>query len=538
MILLSGFLDVLFRAFVFVGLALSIGGVAFYYLVLRPLRMNCRVAEIASRRSASLVVFGAFLVAASQLLTLIVAVWALAGQTGGWPLHAFLATNFARAGTIHAALALCLGFIALGLRRRPSSPVIWGAAAVLATLVMVSGAWLTHGASRLQNAAPLMSVTVIHQFAAAVWIGGVIHLTAQWRFLRRSPDGQDIWPRMLSRFSPLALASVGLLVAAGLYLYWQYIGSVDGLVGTAYGTMLITKVALMASLLFLGGMNNLSIRQWKLGGDRTELLRRVPVFAEVEAGVGIIVLMAAAALTGQPPAVDVPSQWATPAQVLHTFAPKMPQLTPPPYAKMLSGAGLSLDLFWLPTHLQKIQSDFNHNISGICVILIGLGALLNRATRARWTRHWPLLFMPLAVFLLIIGEPTGWPLGNEGFFKTLISPEVLTHRLATLIVIVLGMFEWRVQAGALAGTRWRYLFPLLCGVGGALLLTHSHTVFAITWAFLIEVSHNAMGVLAVMIGAAGWMEMRMSGRESRIAGLVWPVCLTLLGFVLLFYRET
>jgi len=70
-----------------------------------------------------------------------------------------------------------------------------------------------------------------------------------------------------------------------------------------------------------------------------------------------------------------------------------------------------------------------------------------------------------------------------------------------------------------------------------LLLTHSHTVFALKWAFLIEVSHNAIGVLAVMMGAWGWLEQRLDGRERRIAGLAWPVCFTLVGVVLLFYRE-
>jgi len=303
--------------------------------------------------------------------------------------------------------------------------------------------------------------------------------------------------------------------------------------------MLLTKVALMGCLLFLGGMNFLAIRRWRADNSPELVMNRVPSFVELEAAIGITILMAAAALTGQPPAIDVTAEQATPAEVLRVFAPKMPQLTPAPFAAMQSEAQSSLDPYAIPTELQKIQSDFNHNVSGIFVILLGVAALASRSTGARWVRHWPLLFLPFALFLLIVAEPTGWPLGREGFWETLAAPDVLQHRLATLLVVGLGLFEWRVQVGGLAATPWRYAFPLLCGVGGALLLTHSHSVFALKWAFLIEVSHNAIGILAVMMGGGRWLELQLpEGEGRRAAGLLWPLCFIMVGVVLLFYRET
>lgn len=532
MILLSGFLDVLFRALVFIGLALSVGGVAFRYFVLRPLEKPDSL-----RRAASLISIGAFAVAISQLLALAQVLWTLADAAGRWPVADFLATDYARAGLVRAALAFSLVGLALGLRSRPESAGRWGVTALLAMGVMASGAWLVHGASRTENAAALMAVTVLHQLGAIVWIGGIMHLTAQWRLLRRSPDSLSSWPPLASRFSPLALGSVALLLAAGVYLAWEYIHRFQGLIGSAYGAMLLTKIALMGALLFLGGMNNLALRRWKATGDSSLSFQRLPPFAEAESGLGAVVLMVAAALTGQPPAVDIPGQWATSAEVLHAFAPKMPRLIAPPHARMLAGAASSLDPFGLPTALQKIQSDFNHNISGILVILVGLAALINRATRTRRARRWPLLFLLLAGFLIVIGEPNGWPLGPEPFWSTLLAPEVLQHRLATLIVAALGQVVWRAETGAPTWTRWHYLLPLLSAVGGTLLLTHSHSIYATKWAFLIETSHNAIGALAVIAGAAGWLELRTSGRESRIAGLIWPTCFVLIGVVLLFYRE-
>lgn len=531
MILLAGFLDVMFRALVFIGLALSVGGIVFYYAVLRP----SGVGDASLGRAARYVALGAFIVAASQVLTLVTAAAALAEQSGGPPIGTLLRTSFARAGLAHAALALCLAFVALVVRKRVRSAATWAAAAVLGALLMISGAWLTHGASRLENAAALMAITVMHQLGAVVWIGGLIQLTSQWRIVRdRDPE---IWPGMLARFSPLALTSVAVLVGAGIVLAWSYIGSSGGLIGTAYGTMLLTKISLMVVLLLLGGMNNLAISHWKATGDDTELVRRLPAFAEVEAMIGVIILMTSAALTSQPPAIDITADRATPAEVLNVFMPKKPQLRPPPHAEMIATANPSTDPYALPKTLSRIQSDFNHNISGILVILVGIAAFLSRATRWRWTRHWPLLFLPLALFLLVIGEPNGWPLGPEPFWKTLIAPEVLAHRLATLIVVVLGVATWRVETGFWSATRWRYVLPVLSIVGGALLLTHSHSVFSIKRAFLIEVSHNAIAIFAVLSGAAAWLELKVPGKERRIASILWPVFLTLVGVVLLFYRE-
>ncbi len=352
LILLSAFLDVFLRALTFVGLALSVGGIVFRYVVARPLEAAGDIADAAVRRMSSLIAVGAFLVAVSGLSALATSLSALADASGRWPLAEFLGADFAWAGMIHAALSFCLGFAALRCRR--NSPTAWAVAALFGAAVMAAGAWLTHGASRLDNRAALMSVTVIHQFAAVAWVGGVIHLAAQWSLLSRDGVAEEIWPYLTGRFSPMAAGSVALLVASGIYLYVEYIRDAAGLVGTAYGAMLITKVALLAAMLFLAQMNMTAIRHWKLTGDRRELLRKVPIFAEVEVGIGVIVLMAAAALTGQPPAVDLASERATPAEVIQALAPKMPQLIPPPHSKMLAG----LHLRWILTRCRPTFKRF------------------------------------------------------------------------------------------------------------------------------------------------------------------------------------
>ncbi len=535
MALLSGFLEVAFSGLVFVGLALSIGGLAFHFVTQSSLG-EWQVGA-AVRKTALMIAVGAGLLAIAQMLRIAVTLPTLIDTPSVRSL-AILGTTFGRAGILRSALALALMGVAIGLVRAPRSSSLWIIAAILGGAVLIAGAWLTHAASRMTGSGALMVATTVHLLAAAVWVGGLVHLATQWRLLRRTREGERVWLGVVARFSPMALISAGVLIGVGVYLSWAYIRDIGGLLGTAYGAMTLSKIALLMVLLLLGGLNFLSVRRWTIAADNRQLLRRTPAMAEVEAGVGVIILLAAAALTSIPPAIDITDDRASIAEVLEVVAPKSPRLTPTSLREMNVTASSSLDPFGLPTYLQRVQSNFNHNVSGVFVIVIGLMALVRQLTGARWARNWPLLFVPFALFLLIVGEPTGWPLGREGFFATLLAPEVLQHRLATLIVAVLGVVLWKSQSPTVAATRWPYLFPGLCTLGGALLLTHSHSVFALKWAYLIEVSHNLIGILAVYLGAAGWIELRLpTGREHRIAGIIWPVCLVLVGLVLLFYRE-
>ena len=98
--------------------------------------------------------------------------------------------------------------------------------------------------------------------------------------------------------------------------------------------------------------------------------------------------------------------------------------------------------------------------------------------------------------------------------------------------------EGGVGVGRLTAPRWRFVFPLLCAVGGAILLTHSHAMFNLKSEFLAEVSHAPMGVLAVFLGWGRWLELRLPEPEKRIPGWLWAVSLALIGLILLFYRET
>ena len=136
-------------------------------------------------------------------------------------------------------------------------------------------------------------------------------------------------------------------------------------------------------------------------------------------------------------------------------------------------------------------------------------------------------------------DPEVWPLGPNGFWVTLADPEVLLHRFFVLLVIVLAVFEWRVQTGRVAPGSARLIFPVLVAVSGALLLTHSHSLGNIKEEVLAELSHIPLAILAVTAGWSRWLELRLPGENQmrNVAARLWPLCFTLIGVLLLNYRE-
>jgi putative copper resistance protein D len=245
------------------------------------------------------------------------------------------------------------------------------------------------------------------------------------------------------------------------------------------------------------------------------------------------VLFVAASLTSLPPARDVVAERASLAEVAVRFTPRLPALTSPRIAEM------PVDDRNAPrTDADRAWSEFNHHIAGLFVLVMGVLSVLNATGRAPWARHWPLAFLGLAGFLMIRIDPGAWPLGPLGFWESFQYPEVLQHRLFVLLIVAFGLFEWSVRTGRLRAPRAALVFPLLCAVGGGLLLTHSHAGLNLKEEFLIEVTHIPLGILAMVAGWGRWLELRLPDPAGRAPSRIWPLAFTLVGVVLVFYRES
>ncbi len=525
------FLSVLFRGLTLALQSLVIGGIAFLLLALRTAPDAPAEALAATWAAARRLLFWsaialAFIVAAYVFSDGAVLV---ASTELDWTTVA--GASFARAGALSFAGAVLAAAIARS-RSRFAAPLHF-----LACLTILSGSVLTsHAAARLDDRGFAILLTAIHQLACATWIGGLPYL---WIASRRIPDAAAA-RTVSSRFSRLAQASVAALIAAGALMAVLYTGSWQALYGTSYGAMVLIKVALLAVLLLLGALNFRLVARMR-SGDASALgfLRR---FAEAEIGIGFTVILAAASLTSQPPAADLPGQWATVPQIVERIAPRWPSFRTPP-VQALTPVPASPDAF-LPvssapsrTEDDIAWSEYNHHWSGLVVLSIGLLAVLAGTGRARWARHWPLLFLGLAAFLLIRADAENWPLGPRGFWASFTVAEVAQHRLFVLLIVIFAVFEWSVRNGRLRAAWPAFIFPAVCAAGGALLLTHSHALNDLREEFLIELSHLPLAFFAVLAGWSRWLELRLPSPPRLIAARIWPPCFVAIGVILLLYRE-
>jgi len=526
LISLIGFVAGLCRGIELIALGLVIGGLFWIAAILRPWRDPTLTA--AAERSGRLIAAGAMVLLAAVLFEMLARPILLADVLGTYPVGVYLQTLTFRAGFVHALLVAVL---VVATRRLPCTKrrTVLQTSAV-ATAVVVAGAWLTHAAGRVEDRDLLMALTTVHEVVAVIWVGAVVHIAATWHLGRGIASVAAAWPARLAEFSPWGFAIVAVLIATGVFMARAYIGSWDGLIGTAYGSLLISKLLLMTVVLALAAYNLASGRRWRLRGGGH------PYVVETEAILLAVIVFAAAALSSLPPAVDIVDERATLAEVWHTFAPKRPQLDSPTLAQELAASDRSAATVRTSESDEERWSNFNHNVAGIILLVTALTALIGRTGYAPWARHWPLGMLALAVFVFC-RDPEMWPLGNVGLIEAMHDPENLQHTIAAGLVATLAITEWRVRTATRISAWLPYLFPVLSVAGGLLLLGHSHSSFELRIEYLVQVSHTLMGVLAALLAAGRWLELRMPDRLGHAAGTAADFAMLLLALVLVFYRE-
>jgi len=533
----ADFFDGLLGGAILVTLAIALGGVAFALLVVP--RDAGAATEALRARAAAVLAWGAALLAACQVVVLGLKAIVLAGYLGPDVIARYPGTLQFRAGVARAACAAALAVAALLARRRPAAAGRWIAVVALAACTALAGAWLVHAAGRLDNRVRLMTFTVLHQIAASVWAGGLIHLGSAWRLGRRDPAVRALWPRLVARFSAFAMTSVVTLVLLGLPLATWYVDSWDGLVGTGYGSLVVTKVGLLVAALALASGNLAAVRGFRRRGDRVPLHARVPYLVEAESILVVVLLFTAASLSSQPPARDTTDERATPAEVLEVFRPKLPALRTPSVGRMLANSSDPYAAIGGErTVVAYSWSNFSHNVAGLFVLAMSLLALAS--ARWRWARRWPLLLVALGVFVFLRSMAVDgvWPFGPRGFWHTtLMSAEDMQHRLAAVLAVTLGLVEWRARRDDRPDSRLAYVFPALAAAGGLLLLVHSHVAFEVKSSYLIQITHTFMGTLAVLLACGRLLDLRLDSRLGRLAGIGSSLAMLLIALTLIFYRE-
>jgi copper resistance protein D len=540
-----GFASVLLSGVARAAQCLTLGSIAFFALIAVPLGHGAPDELKLASRTIQLTRRFAWALLISVGLLLAMQVTILAG-TAEITIGEALGGDYAIAQSVRIAGALLM--LALLYGKSASVPLLLA----LALVDLGAGVATSHAAARIEDRGLLIGITALHHAGAAVWIGGLpCFLSA----MRRLPGGV-MRSNVGARYSLLSMLSVGAITFSGIGMLVHYVGSVDALYGTAYGMMLATKTTLFLGLLALGYGNFRVVRA--LASNPGGSILRLRRFAEVELGVGITMFFLAASMTSLPPAIDLTRDRVSLSEIADRLQPKLPALVSPSrdtlafYEERKSlaeekaenkpatlqayvpGAGVPL-----PRNAQDIAwSEYNHHWAGLIVLIMGGLVLLEKTGKAPWARHWPLLLIVLAGFLFLRSEAEAWPTGALSLAESLRDPEFIQHKSFMVLMTAFAAFEWSVRNQVMRNGWAKYVFPLICALGGMMLLTHSHSIANVKELLLLEMTHMPLAVFAIWSGWTRWLELRLEdGRAKVIAGWLWPTFFCLTALTLLLYRE-
>jgi copper transport protein len=234
----------LFRWLGYGSLALLAGGVAFLLL--------CWPAGWADRRVRRILATGWAGSAACAIGVLLMqgpyaAGRSLAGTADPALLGATLATDYGHFVVARVALLAAGGLLLLRERTRPAAGVV--------LVLTLPATWSGTGHANAQLSVLSGAADAAHLAAMAVWLGGLA-LLALCVLPQESPPATAV-----TRFSRVAMVCVAVLVATGTYQAWRGIGSLDAVSGTAYGRLLVFKLAAVGLLVSLGAVSRSAVRR-------------------------------------------------------------------------------------------------------------------------------------------------------------------------------------------------------------------------------------------------------------------------------------
>jgi putative copper export protein len=211
-----------------------------------------------------------------------------------------LQTSWGRGWMAQLGIAALTVPVALLGRRRPAMGLglLGTAAFAVAATTPLTGHAVEHPWGRQLG----VGLHALHLIGGGVWLGTLFSMTVSGLRLARytGPDASAdhvAVARMVTAFSPLALAGAGVAVAAGSLLSYAYVGNLASLFGTTYGRTLLVKVTLLAFTMALGAWN------WRRVSPRlgtSHATRRLTSSAAVELLLGLLLLGTTAVLVALP----------------------------------------------------------------------------------------------------------------------------------------------------------------------------------------------------------------------------------------------
>ncbi len=174
----------------------------------------------------------------------------------------------------------------------------------LASVALCLQAGHSHAAAMNQGPSLLLGMDVLHLLGAGGWLGGLLPLLI---VVGQAPP--PVAATAARWFSPVGQVCVALLAVSALVQGWVLVGSVPGLVGTAYGWMVLVKLVLFAVLLAFAAANRYRFAPALLEAG-PQAARRVLVRSLVlQTGAALAIVAAAVVLSGLAPAMHLQPIW-------------------------------------------------------------------------------------------------------------------------------------------------------------------------------------------------------------------------------------
>ena len=178
------------------------------------------------------------------------------------------------------------------------------------SLPLVASRSLTsHAIAVKENTMLVVSADALHLIATALWAGGLpVLFGILFQGIKRLNFPLTWAAEAVSRFSRLALLSVGVLLLTGTYQSWIHVQNLSVFFGSPYGRVLLLKLLFVLSMLGIGAVNFLSTRPVLLtaaqsNGENLPVKKRLLKRIGMESLLGLMVLSVTGFLTVLPPGV-------------------------------------------------------------------------------------------------------------------------------------------------------------------------------------------------------------------------------------------
>lgn len=330
------------RGLGYLAMALAVGGIVFLLVVWLPAVRHAagagtewrRLSERFARRARGIVLAAVLLGVVSTALAIVleaataagVSFWAaldpdvleLVSETRVvqawsarlvvWLVLAALVLQIMRPGRMPVLRRAALGADGTALSSVPSRAqalVLFTAIGALAMTAPLAGHAASHAPRGL-----LAGADTVHVLCMCTWLGGLVMLVLAIPLAARALLPQDATPLLataVGRFSRVAMIAVTLLLLSGIINSIVLVASFDALVETAYGRLVLAKIALFGALISLGAFNQRrmlpQLRAAAARGDPPDraatVLRRS---VALEVGFAVLVLGVTSVLVATQPA--------------------------------------------------------------------------------------------------------------------------------------------------------------------------------------------------------------------------------------------